>query len=109
MTNKFFFIFASPILLSKLALATLLFEFFHIWFDGRTTLMPNASAIQISALFTFILFLLDDLTKYLVHRAFHSFPILWAFHRIHHTAETLTPLTVFRTHPIEAIILSIDL
>jgi iron(III) transport system substrate-binding protein len=104
--NKVFMIFASPVLISKLVLATLLFESLHIIFDGRTTLLPNASAIQISALFTVTLFLLDDLTKYLVHRALHCWPILWAFHRIHHTAEALTPLTVFRTHPIEAIIFS---
>ena len=105
--NKVFMIFVSPILLSKLVFATLLFESFHIFFDGRTSSLPNASTLQISVLFTFTLFLLDDLTKYLVHRALHSYSILWAFHRIHHTAEKLTPFTVFRTHPIEAIIFSL--
>ncbi|MEE2698590.1 MAG: extracellular solute-binding protein [Pseudomonadota bacterium] len=105
--NKFLMLFASPILLSKLVLATFLFESLHIWFDGRTTFLPSASTIQISTLFTITLFLLDDLTKYLVHRALHNWSILWAFHKVHHTAETLTPLTVFRTHPIEAIIFSL--
>ena len=105
--NKVFLLFLSPILLSKLVLATLLFESFHIWFDGRIILIPNASSLQISTIFTFTLFLLDDLTKYLVHRALHSCSILWAFHRVHHSAEALTPFTVFRTHPVEAIIFSI--
>ena len=31
-------------------------------------------------------------------------PALWAFHKFHHSAETLTPLTVMRTHPVEGLI-----
>ena len=30
--------------------------------------------------------------------------MLWAFHKVHHSAETLTPITVYRTHPVEGII-----
>ena len=28
-------------------------------------------------------------------------PILWEFHKVHHSATVLTPLTVFRVHPVE--------
>jgi sterol desaturase/sphingolipid hydroxylase (fatty acid hydroxylase superfamily) len=31
-------------------------------------------------------------------------PFLWEFHRVHHTAESLTPLTVFRVHPIDSLV-----
>ena len=34
----------------------------------------------------------------------HRSPVLWAFHRVHHTAECLTPFTVLRTHPVEGIL-----
>ena len=34
----------------------------------------------------------------------HLNPFLWRFHRIHHSATTLTPITVFRTHPVESLI-----
>jgi len=97
----------APRLITKLALATLLFESLHIWFDGRTLLVPQAPGWTIAALFTTALFLLDDASRYWVHRALHRFPVLWAFHRVHHTAETLTPLTVYRTHPVEAVIFSL--
>ena len=59
------------------------------------------------ASFTVCHFLCDDLSKYLVHRALHRWPVLWAFHKVHHSATTLTPLTVYRTHPLEAVIFSL--
>ena len=105
--NQALMIGVGPRLISKLAIATLIFESLHIWFDGRTILAPNASGWQITIYFTVFLFLIDDGTKYIVHRALHRFKFLWAFHKIHHTAEVLTPLTVYRTHPIEMIIFSL--
>ena len=96
-----------PRIVSKLALATLLFEALHVWFDGRTSLVPEAPGWVIAAIFTTSLFLLDDLAKYLVHRALHRWPALWYFHKVHHTAETLTPLTVYRTHPVEGVIFAL--
>jgi sterol desaturase/sphingolipid hydroxylase (fatty acid hydroxylase superfamily) len=27
-------------------------------------------------------------------------PFLWEFHKVHHTATVLTPLTIFRVHPV---------
>ena len=105
--NQAFMMGIAPRLISKLALATLLFESLHILFDGRVLLVPDAPDWAIAAIFTFTLFLMDDSSKYLVHRALHQWPVLWEFHRVHHTAETLTPLTVYRTHPIEALIFSL--
>ena len=43
----------------------------------------------------------DDLGYYLFHRASHTIPALWAFHKVHHSAEMLTPLTAGRVHPVE--------
>lgn len=96
-----------PRLISKLAVATLIFESLHIWFDGRTIFLSSCPPWVISGLFTVSVFFLDDISKYLVHRALHRWPILWAFHKVHHTAETLTPLTIYRTHPVEAVVFSL--
>ncbi len=41
-----------------------------------------------------------ELAYYGQHRAFHQIPVLWEFHKVHHSAEVLTPLTVFRKHPM---------
>ena len=97
----------APLLISKLVLATILFESLHVWFNGRPALLPDLPGWTIAALFTVSVFLLDDLSKYFVHRALHRWPVFWAFHRVHHSAEKLTPFTVFRTHPIEAIIFTL--
>lgn len=41
-----------------------------------------------------------DFCAYWVHRTHHQWSILWPFHSLHHSAEVLTPFTVYRKHPI---------
>ncbi len=96
-----------PRLIGKLAVATLLFESLHVWFDGRVLIWTDAPGWVIAFLFTVTVFLLDDVTKYWLHRILHRWPVLWAFHKVHHTAETLTPFTVLRTHPVEAVLFTL--
>lgn len=57
---------------------------------------------QVAALFTAALFVADDFTRYWLHRALHRLRALWALHRLHHSAEVLTPITVYRMHPLES-------
>ncbi len=52
------------------------------------------------ALLVLLLFLAYDLSTYVTHRLSHRVPALWAFHRVHHSAEQLNPLTVLRKHPV---------
>lgn len=56
------------------------------------------------ALFTLVAFLADDWSRFFVHRLMHRVPLLWEFHKIHHSAEVLTPFTLYRTHPVEALL-----
>lgn len=44
-----------------------------------------------------------DLTQYWIHRAFHSIPVLWRFHAIHHSAEAMDWLAGSRLHLVDAI------
>jgi sterol desaturase/sphingolipid hydroxylase (fatty acid hydroxylase superfamily) len=44
---------------------------------------------------------MEDLGVYWAHFALHKVPSLWAFHKLHHSAEVLTPFTAGRVHPIE--------
>ena len=48
-------------------------------------------------------FLAYELGYWLDHWLSHKVKVLWAFHKVHHTAEVLTPLTVYRVHPIESL------
>jgi sterol desaturase/sphingolipid hydroxylase (fatty acid hydroxylase superfamily) len=64
----------------------------------------DASRPVVAAVFTIVAFLADDLTRYAVHRALHRIPALWEIHKVHHSAEVLTPFTVQRVHPIEGFV-----
>lgn len=37
--------------------------------------------------YTLVLFLVGDFSRYWLHRAMHHFSWLWAFHKVHHSAE----------------------
>lgn len=60
------------------------------------------SAITVGAAYTLAAFLVEDFSRYAVHRAMHRVPALWAFHEVHHSAEVMTPFTLYRTHPVES-------
>ena len=51
--------------------------------------------------FTLLYFIAEDASRFFLHRAMHRRKFLWAFHKTHHSAKTLTPLTLFRVHPVE--------
>jgi len=48
--------------------------------------------------------LLFDLTIYWQHRVFHRIPLLWRFHRVHHTDEDYDLTTGNRFHPVSILI-----
>ena len=45
--------------------------------------------------------LLTDLVQYWIHRAFHRVPVLWRFHRIHHSADVMDWLAGSRLHLVD--------
>lgn len=47
--------------------------------------------------------LLGDFCIYWGHRAQHKVPLLWRFHRVHHTAEQVDFLAAYREHPLDNI------
>ena len=102
--NIIIMMFLSPILISQLAIAAIVFEYLHT----QTFLMPINANLQylwlIPYFFTISYFVLDDLTKFITHALMHKIPILWEIHKTHHSARTLTPITIFRTHPLEGVI-----
>lgn len=55
-------------------------------------------------IFTIVLFISDDFTRFLLHYTLHKVPFLWEFHKVHHSATVLTPITIYRSHPIESLL-----
>ncbi len=53
---------------------------------------------------TFFFVVAYDLSFYLAHRLLHKIGFLWEFHKVHHSAEVLNPLTLFREHPVDQLV-----
>ena len=105
--NRVFVLFVSPLLVTQLAIATIIYHFLSslTWLDiGMFTGTPR---FIIVFSFTAFIFVLDDFTKFIIHRWMHKWPILWSLHKVHHSATTLTPLTIYRTHPLEGVIFTL--
>ena len=49
----------------------------------------------------FLVFLAVEFGYWISHLLMHKIPFLWEFHKVHHSAEVLTPLTEWRQHPVE--------
>lgn len=103
---------------------------YALWFLNNLVLLPAGSALWLSddavqsaaqagltylfgagfgwspgwpaqVLYTAFNILAIDGGLFLSHYLHHRIPVLWEFHKVHHSAEVLTPITVFRIHPIE--------
>lgn len=61
----------------------------------------HATTLQLG-LFTLAVFVWDDFLRFLHHLLMHRVSWLWPFHAAHHSARVLTPMTLYRTHPLEA-------
>lgn len=69
---------------------------------GVAPAAPDLSRATVTVIFSLAAFAAEDLGRYVVHRLAHQVPVLWELHKVHHSAEVLTPLTVYRTHPLES-------
>ena len=45
-----------------------------------------------------------DLSQYVTHRAFHRIPLLWRFHAIHHSIETMDWVAGSRSHYVDILL-----
>ena len=68
---------------------------------GPGSLIGPAGALCVG---TVLLFLTGELTYWLHHFLSHSVSWLWEIHKVHHSAEHLSPLTNLRVHPIEGVL-----
>ncbi|WP_296716748.1 sterol desaturase family protein [Erythrobacter sp.] len=73
---------------------------------GSVLALPSAqSAVQslpLAVQFALAV-LVADLAQYGVHRAFHAIPLLWRFHKVHHSVEVMDWLAGSRLHLVDVI------
>ncbi|MBI2272050.1 MAG: sterol desaturase family protein [Bacteroidetes bacterium] len=106
LSNHFLQISVLPLIFaSGLLLAT---KFYH-WLTGTfgycTLKIPLTSWGVVW--YSIIFLVVSDFSRFILHYLVHHYPFLWKIHKMHHTAEVLTPFTLFRVHPLEMILFHI--
>jgi sterol desaturase/sphingolipid hydroxylase (fatty acid hydroxylase superfamily) len=56
--------------------------------------------------FTIVIFIAYDFGRFVAHTLLHRIPALWEIHKVHHSAVVMTPMTAYRLHPFEIVIMS---
>lgn len=91
-----------PLLGGQLAVAIIVVGFCQSHWGDAPDIPWLAGWVVLAYTLTF--FLAEDLSRFVLHLAMHKVPFLWRFHRIHHSAQVLSPLTLFRLHPVEMVL-----
>ena len=100
---KFFLI--APYLIAHSAFAYVVVRCWEASIGLQDTVQCSATAINIS--YTIVFLILSDFSRFLLHYSLHKIPFLWQFHKVHHAAEVLTPITLYRVHPLEYCLLKL--
>ena len=68
---------------------------------GTPAMTPGWGA---SIAVTLAMVVAGDFANFYFHWLQHRIPALWELHKVHHSAEVLTPVTALRVHPIASIL-----
>lgn len=105
---RFFFVnratfgfFLVPLLLSEATVATLVADGLGRLAGSGPALAPGAASVAAA---TIVAIAAYDFAIYLSHWLMHRVPVLWEFHKVHHSAEVLNPLSAYRMHPVDEIL-----
>lgn len=91
----------APILVYTLYIAEGINDFLIGQFGGSEL---NWSIGTVVVIYTIVIVVVNDFFTFFIHYLMHKIPVLWEFHKIHHSATELNPFTQYRLHPIEIII-----
>ncbi len=94
-------LFAPWMLTSTLVAVKVMLALFYLFGAVEPT---SAAPWWLIGAYTVAIFVVSDLSRFVVHLLMHHVPSLWQLHQVHHSAEVLTPFTEYRTHPLEEVL-----
>lgn len=101
--NKIVFaIFIAPALLGVDAVGTFVQQMGNLSFGAYPE--HREAGIWLIVVYTLGVAMALDFAIFFAHYLQHRIPLLWEFHKVHHSAEVLTPMTVYRMHPVDDIL-----
>ena len=68
---------------------------------GSVPAPESPPGMGVRTLYTLAVVVAFDLGVFVAHYLQHRVPVLWEFHKVHHSAQVLTPITVYRMHPVD--------
>ncbi len=76
------------------------------WGSAALAILAAPPLVEVSpgvgiAIRTVAMLLAFDFGLWLAHYLSHRVPILWEFHKVHHSVEVMTPFAAGRVHPID--------
>ncbi len=81
-----------------------------VWLDAvldySQTGAADGAALGWKLAYTLLFFVAYDLGRFVSHSLLHDVPVLWEFHKVHHSAQVLTPITAFRSHPVDLLLMA---
>ena len=102
-----------PLVFAPLALqSNSIVDFLNQWVGGLLQInsfgalgLSSVGDVAIKMIYTVLFFVAYDAGRFIAHSLLHDIKWLWEFHKIHHSAEVLTPFTAFRVHPVDLLIM----
>ena len=70
---------------------------------GQRPTLASELIWGLECLYVLLAVLLSDFAAYAMHWYQHKNPLLWEFHKVHHSPPVMHPLTNYREHPIDNI------
>ncbi|GBF38837.1 sterol desaturase family protein [Leptospira johnsonii] len=102
--NTFLFaLFFGYFVLSGASVSAFVSVYLSKMFGGINNTVPPGSFFLI--VYSILFWLANDFGRFFAHWLLHK-TFLWEFHKLHHSAKVLNPLTVYRVHPVEAILVN---
>ncbi|MDZ7842878.1 MAG: sterol desaturase family protein [Gammaproteobacteria bacterium] len=95
-------IFLAPLLLSSVAVSHHTWMGLQVVFGQPGPQLPGGLVSDV--ILTFAVLILADLGFYVAHYIAHRVPFFWEFHKVHHSAEVLHPVTSLRAHPMDSVL-----
>jgi sterol desaturase/sphingolipid hydroxylase (fatty acid hydroxylase superfamily) len=90
----------APFILGSIFCSTLSYEGLTKLFGVHGQL---ASSMPVWVLVAVVVTIAADFATFYTHYLDHKIAVMWEFHKVHHSAEFLTPITNKRFHPVEKI------
>ena len=68
---------------------------------STTTVLTGWAGVAVSVAYMVVATIVADFTAFYIHYLQHKIPVLWQFHKVHHSAEVMHPLSNYREHPVD--------